>query len=197
MKRRIFAIIVGAIALATNLSSTHAQQRDIVAVLDVAKVFNENLEFDTQMQRIRDEADQLKNTIQQEQDGIRNDAMRLQDMPVGSAERNSLEATLEQKQAALRTKARQAETDLLTKEAQLYYKTYQKMQQVVAQLSETNSIGLVLRFDSTPIDKDNRQEVIMGVNRAVVYHYQLDLTKLVIEAMGPVVAKNDNGTNLK
>ncbi len=169
----------------------------VVAVLDVARVFNENLEFDSAMQRIRSEADGLKQTIQGEQEQIRTEAMRLQEMARGSAERNQLEATLEQRQTALGTKARQAEADLLTKEAQLYYATYQKLQQIVARVAQENNVALVLRFDSTPIDKDNRSEVIMGVNRAVVYHYKLDLTNLVIREMGPAIAKQETGTTLK
>ena len=96
-----------------------------------------------------------------------------------------MEATLEQKQAALRTKARQAEADLLNREAKIYYDTYQQMQSVVSSLANQHGISLVLRFDSGAIDSTNRAEVIKGVNRAVVFHRRLDLTNMVIGQMNP------------
>ncbi len=195
MKSHLFlSVIAVAISL---LTGNAASAQGIVAVLDVAEVFNKNLEFDTQMQSIRTEADSLKDIIQGEQEKIRSEAAQLQGMPVGSSERNQLEASLEQKQTALRTKARQAETDLLAKEAQLYYATYQKMQQVVARLAETNNVALVLRFDGAPIDKNNRAEVIMGVNRAVVFQNKVNLTELVVAEMGPVVAAAPSDTQIK
>lgn len=190
--------MVLALALTTSLSLTsfvntaEAQQADgsRVVVLDVARVFKENLEFSQQMDRIRAQADQVKLEIESTQESIRQDAQRLPTLEVGSPARNQLEADLEQRQTALRTKARQQEADLLTTEAQLYYQTYQKMQTVVAQLAQEYNISLVLRFDSAPIDRDNRNDVIVGVNRAVVYHVKLDLTPMVIRAMGPAVASN-------
>jgi Skp family chaperone for outer membrane proteins len=182
--------IISAIVASLSFAAAHtASAQGVVAVLDVNKVFTLNQEFDLKIQQIRDEAESLKAGIQQKQEKIRNEAMQLQTMTVGTPDRNQLEASLEQQQTALRTEARQAEADLLNKEAKLYYDTYQKMQGIVAQLAEKNNISLVLRFDSESIDPNNRPEVIMGVNRAVVYNDSgIDLTLLVLNAMGPQIA---------
>lgn len=190
-------ILTFALLLTSSLAlaaTSFAQDGGRVVVLDVARVFAENLEFSQAMDGIRAKADQVKQEIEQSQNQIRTDAEKLASMAQGSQERNQLEAELEQRQTALRTQARQQETDLLTQEAQLYYKTYQKMQQIVASLSQEYNISLVLRFDSAPINKDDRGDVIMGVNRAVVYHLKLDLTNKVLESMGPTVAKKPEDT---
>ena len=59
------------------------------------------------------------------------------------------------------------------------------MQSALAKLIGDNNwpISMVLRFDSSPIDRENRGDVIKGVNRAVVYHNNLDLTDHVIQAL--------------
>lgn len=158
-----------------------------VVVLDVAKVFKSNAEFDTRMKQIREEAESLQATFKQEQEAIQRDAQPLQELTEATA-KFQLEAQLEQRTTALKTKARQREAELLSKEAAAYYQTYQKMEQVVASLAERHGIVLVLRFDSDEIDPTNRGEVIKGVNRAVVYHKQLDITEQVIGEMGPTVS---------
>lgn len=186
MRKALLLAVVGMAAVVTNSGGAVAQEAKsgIVAVLDVAKVFKENRGFESRMQSIKSTADQLKASIQQKQEAIKQEAGGLKNYEIGSPERNQMEAALEQKQAALRTEARQAEMDLLTKEAKIYYETYQQMQGVLTSLSSEFGISLVLRFDGEEIDPTNRGEVIKGVNRAIVYQQGLDLTSMVIKKMG-------------
>ena len=189
-KKTILALCVSALTISC-CPTTRAQDNQSagwVVVLDVAKVFKANAEFDTKMQAIRKQAEALQATFKQEQETIGLDAQALQGQTAASEARYQLEAQLEQRQTALKTKARQAEADLLTKEAQIYFDTYQKMQRVVTSISQSNGIVLVLRFDSEAIDPANRGEVIKGVNRAIVFHKNLDITDEVIRIMGPVVS---------
>lgn len=170
------------------VSGANAQDSPgLVLVLDVAKVFQDNPEFKSQMEAIKQRAETLKGTIQQEQQAIQQRAMEVSRMEMGEA-RDQAEADVEQQQAKLRTKARQAEAQLLTQEAQIYYNTYRQMQQVVTQLAQENNVALVLRFESGPIDQSNRGEVIKGVNRQVVYHGPVDLTNAVIKGMSTQTA---------
>ena len=189
-KKTILALCVSMLAVSC-CETTRAQDNQSagwVVVLDVAKVFKANADFDTKMQTIRKQAESLQATFKQEQEAIGLDAQALQGQTAASEARYQLEAQLEQRQTALKTKARQAEAELLAKEAQIYFDTYQKMQQVVTSIAQTNGIVLVLRFDSEAIDPANRGEVIKGVNRAIVFHKNLDITDEVIRIMGPVVS---------
>ena len=198
----IKSLLVAAVAVIVPLASPSVDAQEgaksgLVAVLDVAKVFKENQEFDAKMKMIKREADTLKNQITQQQESIKARAQQLGQYEVGTPERNKLEADLEQQQAALRTKARQAEADLLNREAKIYYDTYQQMQAIVGSFATKYGISLVLRFDSEEIDASNRAEVIKGVNRAVVYHRRLDLTKDVSAAMNAQTAMAPTGTQIK
>lgn len=191
----VLSALVTVVAFSSGIASAQeSKQSGIVAVLDVAKVFKENRDFESKMQSIKSTADQLKASIKQKQDAIKQEAGGLQQYEVGSPERNQMEAELVQKQAKLRTEAHQAEVDLLSKEARVYYETYQQMQSILSSLSTEYGISLVLRFDSEEVDANNRGEVIKGVNRAVVYQQGLDLTKLVIEKMSTNVASAGGGT---
>lgn len=183
-----FALVVAIVATGFSQIAS-AQDGGIVAVLDVAKVFRVNKSFDDQMKQIKGEADMLKTQIQQEQAKIQEDAQKVLAYEIGTDERNQAETEIEQRQAKLRTRARQLEVDLLTREAKIYHRTYDQMKEVVASASKANGISLVLRFDSTPVNPENRAEVIKGVNRSVVFHDQLDLTSMVIKQMGPVTAE--------
>ena len=179
----VAAIVAPLATQSVNTASAQEGKSGLVAVLDVAKVFKENQAFDSKMKAIKAEADSLKGQIVQQQESIKARAQQLTEYEVGSAERNKFEATLEQEQAALRTKARQAEADLLNREARVYYETYERMRGVVENIASQHGISLVLRFDSEEIDPNNRAEVIKGVNRAVVYHRRLDLTGMVSKEM--------------
>ncbi len=209
MNRTSFLLACGLLALGCGLTQAQGNAQGNtqgnaqgsasggwVVVLDVAKVFKANAEFDNKMKQIKAEAEQYQASFKAEQEKLQLDAQQLQGMEANSDQRFQLEGQLEQRSTALKTKARQAETELLTKEAQAYYETYQKMQQVVASMAEQHGIVMVLRFDSEEIDPNNRADVIKGVNRAVVYHKQLDITQEVIRAMGPAVSANPAG-NLK
>ena len=184
MNSKLTVTIVAAIFVAC-FSQTATAQNDggIVAVLDVAKVFEMNPWFKQQMEAIKAQADLLKEQIQTEQTAIQEAAQAVLKIEVGES-RNQQESAIEQRQAALRTKARQLEMDLLKQEAKIYHQTYEQMQAVVAKLAGEFGISLVMRFDSSPINPENRAEVIKGVNRTVVFHDHLDLTTKVIEAMG-------------
>ena len=192
---RLSAVLAITTLFLSTVASAQEGTGGLVTVLDVAKVFEQNPNFNSQMDRIKAEANQLKESIQARQQKIQQDAMAVQDLEVGSQQRNNEELRLEQEQTKLRTEARQSEQELLNREARIYYETYSLMQEVVTQIAQENNIALVLRYDSTPIDKMNRAEVIKGVNRTVVYHKQLDLTKLVSESLNNRSAAT--GRNLK
>ena len=199
MKSNIYklALITAfAISLPFTGGTAQAQEPGIVAILDVAAVFQKNLEFNTQMQEIKNAANDLKKQITAQQQAIQQRAVEINAMESGP-DRFEQEAALEQQQAQLKTQARQAETNLLNREAQIYYVTYQKLQSVVKAVADANGIALVLRFDNSPVNGNVRPEVIKAVNRSVVYNDHLDLTAIVTQQMGPQVVADNSETQLK
>lgn len=192
---KFFAAIACVFAFAGTLNAQDGGS-GMVAVLDVAKVFEGHAVFNQRMDAIKIEAEQFKAQMESEQNAIRQEAERLADFTPDSEQYRSLESQLEQRTATMRTKARQTNTEMLNREAKIYYDTYSQMQSVVAAAAAEFGISLVVRFDSTPIDPSNRGEVVKGVNRNVVFQKNLDLTSMVIQRMG-TPSSAGVGTNLK
>ena len=181
----VIFFIAAVVALGASVVS--AQETGRVAILDVAKVFKDNTSFGDKMAALKAEAERLKGQVTAEQDRIKVEVMKLRDLKPGP-ERNKREADLEQQHTHLRTTTRQAESELLSQEARVYFDTYREMQAVVEAIAQANGLSLVLRFDSESVDPNNRNEVIKGVNRAVVFHRGLDLTKMVSEQLNDRMA---------
>jgi len=181
----LFAVVAFA---AFGGSEALAQESGRVAILDVAKVFKQTPSFVSEMDKIKEQADQLKVKIKSEQDDIKDAVQQLSTEPRSEA-RNQKEAELEQRHTRLRTTTRQAEADLLNREARVYYDTYLQMQAVVESMATEYGLSLVLRFDSQEINANNRNEVIKGINRAVVFHRKLDLTDMVSNALNARMAE--------
>ena len=158
-------------------------QPGIVAVLDVAEVFKENTSFNTQLNAIRNEAKSLNDQFQSRMKQLQENAQGLSIYNPGTPERRAKEAELEQEQTKIRTQYRQANEDLLNREAALYHRTYLDLQSVVQRLAMQHGISMVLRFDRSQVNPDIRPEVVKVVNRAVVYQKNLDLTDMVIKEM--------------
>jgi Skp family chaperone for outer membrane proteins len=169
-----------------------------IVVLDVALVFKSHEPFKQRIEAIQQKAEQLKAKVESDQQKLRADAQAaLEPLKPNSADRQQVEAKFEQDMAALRTYARQAETNLMAEEATVYFETYQQMQTVVTEFAEAWNLALVLRFDSSPIEPTNRNSVIAGVNRAIVYHKDRDLTTHVINRMNERVGQAGTATNQK
>lgn len=182
------SLLVAAVAglifvLPTHVSVQAQETSGRICVLDVAKVFKDNASFQTKMKGIREDATKLKESVEGQLAELQNQAKELETLKENADRRKELERELVTKQAELQTRARQAEAELLTREAQIYLNTYNEMEQVVAKLAEQYNISLVLRYESAPINQDDRTDVIKGVNRQVVYQANSDLTKLVSEQM--------------
>lgn len=185
------AFIVSFVGPLTSISWGQDQGR--VCVLDVAEVFKRNQAFESEMEKIRNEAASLKAKVEQDFMNLQRDAEKVEQYQVGSAERNEIESQLMQSQALLQSRARQAEADLLAREARIYFQTYKQMEEIVAKIAEEYNISLVLRYDSQAMKQDDRADVIKGVNRAVVYQKGLDLTNLVSQQLNGV-AQASGGT---
>ena len=180
----LVAGLIVASCFSTEAQDNQTTSHGAIVVLDVAKVFKANPSFNQQIERIQSEAEKLKTEVETRQQELRAKAQNVsENFVVNTTERKEAEATLEQEMTALRTYARQAEADLMSQEAKIYYDTYLQMQAIVATAARENGIALVLRFDSSDIDPSIRSSVVSAVNRAIVFQKDSDLTGYVIEQM--------------
>lgn len=198
LKTTLSAFICLFIAIGFCGQSSAQLRPGIVAVLDVAEVFKKNAAFNTQLNAIRSQAQNLNNQFQEDMKKLQTEAqLAASTYNPGTPERRQKEAELEQKQTRIGTEYRQANEDLLNREANLYMRTYQQLQQIVQQLANEHNIVMVLRFDRSEVNPEVRTEVVKVVNRAVVFQRDLDLTNMVMSAMGPTVEQAAGQQNIK
>jgi Skp family chaperone for outer membrane proteins len=172
----------GIVLFAVNPANAQTQQGGVVAVLDVKQVFDNCEAFQNEVQVIKQEIKGFEEKFRQEGESLLKERQGLGDkFRSTSPEYKAAEADLARRFSDLKVRQQLKQKEILEREAGVYYDTYQKIVSVVSNFAETNGITLVLRYESKPIDRDNRAEVIQGVNRRVVFQRNRDLTALITE----------------
>jgi len=166
------------IALAVTNGPVEAPQR--VALVDVARVFKAHSRFNASLEQMKKDAEMFQAMMRSEQEKIAAEAEVLKQIDPKSPEFKAKETEISKKLAELQVTQSQKGREISEKEARLYFDTYVEVTQQIANYADRNGIGLVLRFNSEPIDSANRQSVIEGVNREIVYQVGRDITNQVI-----------------
>lgn len=152
-----------------------------VAVVDVSKIFEEHAGFKQTMEAMRQEVVAFENELKgrgKEMETIRE---QMKQFDAGTPEFKKLESQILQMQADGQILATQKKRDLLDREAKVYYTVYTEIQKEVTAYAQHFKIGLVLRYNSAPIDPANRQSVLDGVNSSLVYQGGIDITQRIID----------------
>lgn len=167
--------------IAAGATAQESGSPGLVTVLDVAKVFEKHPVFRAKMDALKAEVQGFQQKVRAQVTDLTKKRQQLtQQYKIGTPEFKKEEESLARQEADLKVKTGQQEREYMDKEAQLYFDTYVEVQNIVANFARANNISLVLRFDSTEIDKTNRASVSSGVNRFIVYQEKLDLTTLII-----------------
>jgi Skp family chaperone for outer membrane proteins len=115
---------------------------------------------------------------------------KMQPFAPGSPEYKKLEAEIMRVQADGQIAAAQKKKEFLEREAKIYFEVYNEVTAEVAKFAEQHGIGLVIRFNSEPIDPTNRQAVLEGVNRAVIFQKNLNITNAILQRLEQTQVSN-------
>lgn len=173
----------GIVLSAANQATAQTQQQGgVVAVLDVKKVFDECTAFQNEIQVIKQEIKGFEEKFRKEGEALLQERRDLGNKyKSNSPEYKRAEADLARRFSDLKVRQQFKQKEILEREAALYYDTYKKILTLVANFAEANGITLVLRYESEPIDGEDRAKVIQGVNRRVVFQRNRDLTGIITE----------------
>jgi Skp family chaperone for outer membrane proteins len=151
-----------------------------VAVIDIALIFKHHDRFNAAMGDIKRDIEQFEAKIREQQRVLKTKAEELQGYNTSAPEYRTKEAELARMQSELQVEIGLKRKDFLEQEARVYYRVYQEIEQSVGVFAQRFRIGLVLRFNSDDMDENDRASVLQGVNRAVVWHGNLDITPQII-----------------
>lgn len=151
-----------------------------VAVIDVNYIFKHHLRFKQRMDEIKQDIESFEAKLGNERARITKETERLKGLPAGGDEYRRLETDLATAHTGLQLETGRKRKEILEREAKVYYNAYKEIEDYVGRFALRNSIGLVLRFSSEDMDPTKRESVLQGVNRAVVYQYNLNISHLIL-----------------
>ena len=166
--------------------STPAPQQPTtqIVVIDIAKIFKKHHRFNQMMADIKKDIEDFDGYVKNETTKLKGMGEQLQAYRAGSLEYKAKEEEAARLTSDLQVKVGLKKKELLESEARVYYNVYRELEQKVAIFAQQNRIMMVLRFNSDDMKEDDRNSVLQGVNRAVVYyHPQLDVTELVLHEL--------------
>ena len=182
---RIWAMVLAAgwMAVATNSSFGQAASKTPVAVVDIGHIFKNHPRFKRAMDQVKAQVKASEDSFLLRQKEVEKQAQQLKTFKPDSAEYKQLEADAARSQAQIQAEMALKRKEFLEKEALVYYTIYNEIQKEVKALADTYNIGLVLRFSADAMDPADRQSVLQGVNRPVVYQRNLNITYQILDRL--------------
>jgi hypothetical protein len=153
-----------------------------VTVIDIPFIFKGHARFKADMDNFKKEVEAFEAWARNEQTSL----TKIRDEILTKYKPNSDEFKMEEERLAkltsdLQIKMNVKKREMLELEAKIYYQTYNEIIAAVTKFCETNRISLVLRFSGDDIDANDRNSILQGVNRAVVYQRNLDISEMILQ----------------
>ena len=175
------AAIIALACLTSLLAPAAAQAQTNVALVDIGMIFKSHPVFGQQLEGLRQEAEQFKAQTQQLQQALQQEAQGLREYEPTSQEFKAEETRLAQKSAATEVEQRNKMRDLMKKEAQLHFDTYNEIKSMISDYAQKNGVRMVMRYNSQKIDPAVPASVMRKVNSSIVFHTnQKDITEEVV-----------------
>ncbi len=151
-----------------------------VAVIDLDEVFRKHENLQAQLEQLKADMQQAEATVREERKKIEILAEQLKTLRPESPDYEPKEKQFASMNADIQVKMRQKSRELLEREAQLRYDTYQNVLAAVASFAEQYNVQLVIRFSREEIDKTQPRSIQMALARPIVYQRQLDITDHIV-----------------
>lgn len=161
-----------------------------IAVVDVGRVYEGHVRFKNAMSKMKTDVQAAEAQLKADSDALRKMAEKGKDLKPGSQELRALEANFAKLQADFNVKASLQKKDFLDREAKIYNQVYDEVRDEVAKYGKSRGLSAVFRYTSAPIDSTNREGILQGINKPMVYVSPgLDVTDWVLAQLnGPSAA---------
>ena len=161
-----------------------------VAVIDVGYIFKNHIRFKGAMDKMKDEVMAAENGLKAERDRINGLMEQIKGFNVGTPEYKKLEAEVAKAQGDFNVNAQLQKKDFMEREAKVYLQVYSEIEKAVEQFAREHRIAVVHRFDGEPVDNSDRNQILRGITKPIVYlEPGIDITPDVLKMLnGPAVA---------
>ena len=109
---------------------------------------------------------------------------QLKNYNAGSPDYKKLEELMLKKQGDVNLKVNIQKKDFMEQEERIYYTGLAQIDDAVRSLAARYNLILVLRFSGDGIDPSDRNDILRGINKQIVYYDQrMDITTLVLNEL--------------
>lgn len=169
-----------------------------VALIDIGYIFKNNIRFKNAMDVLGKDIRATEDVLNKERMVIQKMMERLKDYKPSTPDFKHLEEDIAQKQADFQVKAQIQKREFQEREAALYFKTIQEINDAVKLYAESNQIGLVMKFNGDPIDSADRESVMRELNKPVMYYNRgIDITPFILTELNRGAVPNPGADTVR
>lgn len=152
-----------------------------IALIDVSLVFDKHTRFQAEMNAMKEEVKAYEQVLRNAQTDLQTKAEKLKQYQPGSDQYKKGEEELARQSNELKLQSSLKRKEFLEREAEAYFRVYREVESVVQAFAQRNGITLVLRYSAQDINAKDRESVLRGINRPVVYREPyLDITQTIL-----------------
>jgi len=179
-KSLLSATLVATLVMMLCAVGAAQAQNATVAIIDMGYIFKQNTGFQAATAEMRKAVEAADGEFKGKKEMIRKMIEKIETFNKGSVEYKQLEQEITKGQADLQVEVKLAQKSFVERESKIYYEVYQQVLDEVKRYAESAGIILVLRFNGDEPDKNNPEEIVRDVNRAIVYYHQaIDITPII------------------
>lgn len=164
-------------------SPAAAQTGTNVAVIDIPYIFKNFTRFKQAIDDIKKDIDGYKEYVNEQQKLLRAETDKLELYKAGTKEYKDVEESIAKLKMGVQLESAKRQRDFMEREAQVYFNAYHEVEAAVADFATRNRIGLVLRYNGEEMDPTQRDSIMQGINRMIVYQNRLNITEIILEQL--------------
>ncbi len=160
-----------------------------VAVVDVSRIFQNHEGFKRAMEGMKKEVQQYEDSLRARHQALTKKKEELANFRPGTREYVTRERAIADETAKLSVDTQLKKKEFLEREARVYYRIYEEVTRAIQEYASRTGISLVLRYNGQKMNPEDRNSVLAGVNRAIVYQNNLDITSDIIDRLNRLARK--------
>jgi Skp family chaperone for outer membrane proteins len=184
-KLQWIAVVACGLTFGVCVAATPAAAQTNVVVVDIGVLFEKHPGFQSELEKLRREADDLQKSVMSTRQRLQADAeaLNLTYSPT-SAEFKQKEREIALQATQLDIDAKDRMQSLMTREAHIHYDTYNEINRYLEDFCREGNLQLVLRYSGTSMDPKDPESIMTAVNSAIVFHRpDKNITDAVLQKM--------------
>jgi Skp family chaperone for outer membrane proteins len=155
-----------------------------IGVVDIAYIFKTYGKVKQQMDLMKQKVEAAEAEAKRDGEEIRRLAEQTKAFGQGTPDFKRGEEAYLRKQGELQLKISMQKKQFLDEEGKIFFSISKEIDDAVKVVATRSSINLVLRFNGDTPDPNDRNQILQGLNKTIVYyHPQMDITPYVLQEL--------------